>query len=156
LGAETHGRVNPPLQADGDREAIIAALLDGTIDAIATDHAPHARRDKENGAPGFTGLETAFSACLTALVRADRLSLPRLATLMSGNPARILGLGDRGRIVPGCRADLFVADTSATWVVDPAFFKSRGKNTPWGGKELRGKILLTMNEGRIVFMSPDF
>ncbi|MDR2516863.1 MAG: dihydroorotase [Spirochaetaceae bacterium] len=156
LGSETHGLVNPPLRSALDRQALIAAVLDGTIDAIATDHAPHTRSDKEGGAAGFTGFETAFSICLTELVREDRLSLPRLASLMSGAPARILGLADRGRIVPGCRADFFVVDASANWTVDPALFRSRGKNSPCTGRELRGRVLMTIRQGRPVFVSPGF
>jgi dihydroorotase len=156
LGEETGGRVNPPLRGEADRDALIAAVADGIIDAIATDHAPHTARDKEGGAPGFTGLETAFSVCLTELVREDRLSLSRLAALMSGAPARILGLGDRGRIVPGYRADFFVVDTSAHWTVDPTLMKSRSRNSPYAGRDLRGRILMTLRQGRVVFESPEF
>jgi dihydroorotase len=161
LGAESWGRVNPPLRTEEDRQALIAAIVDGTIDAIATDHAPHADADKDKGAPGFTGLETAFAACRTELVREGRLSLSRLSALMSAVPARILDLGQtwgpglrragRGRIAVGCRADLVIADTEAAWTVDPAEFKSRGKNSPFRGHELLGKVLLTIYEGRIVF-----
>jgi dihydroorotase len=156
LGEETWGRVNPPLRTEADRAALIAALADGVIDAIATDHAPHTAADKEGGAPGFTGLETAFSVCLTELVREDCLSLPRLAALMSGEPARILGFGDRGRIVPGYRADFLIVDTSARWTVDPALMKSRSRNTPYAGRDLRGRILMTLRQGRVVFESPEF
>jgi dihydroorotase len=153
--------VNPPLREEADRRAIIEALRDGTIDAIATDHAPHSASDKEKGAPGFTGLETAFSVCLGELVlgRSGSGGVPdlrRLSSLMSAAPARILGLGGdgplgRGRIAPGLRADLFIADPEAAGTVDPARFKSRGKNTPFAGRELWGKILLTIHGGRIVF-----
>jgi dihydroorotase len=156
LGEGTWGSVNPPLRTEADRDALIAAAADGVIDAIATDHAPHTAKDKEGGAPGFTGLETAFSVCLTELVREDRLSLSRLSALVSGEPARILGLADRGRIVPGYRADFVIVDTSALWTVDPALMKSRGKNSPYAGRELRGKVLMTLRQGRIVFESPEF
>jgi dihydroorotase len=157
LGDESWGRVNPPLREEADRRAIIEALRDGTIDAIATDHAPHRGADKDKGAPGFTGLETAFCVCLTELVLgAGGLDLRRLSSLMSAAPARILGLaGDgpqgRGRIAPGLRADFVVVDPGAVWTVDPRGFKSRGKNSPFAGRELRGKILLTIHGGRIVF-----
>jgi dihydroorotase len=151
LGAETWGRVNPPLRTDEDRKALAAALLDGTIDAIATDHAPHSSGDKKRGAPGFSGLETAFSVCLTELVHKGGLTLSRLSSLLSAAPARILGLGDRGRIAPGYRADFFIADTDARRQVDPALFKSKGKNSPFIGKELRGKIIMTIHQGRIVY-----
>jgi dihydroorotase len=151
LGAETWGRVNPPLRTEEDRLALTAALLDGTIDAIATDHAPHSGGDKTAGAPGFSGLETAFSVCLTELVHEGGLSLSRLLSLLSAAPARILGLEDRGRIAPGYRADFFIADTDARWQVDSARFKTKGKNSPFAGKELRGKIAMTMYQGRIVY-----
>jgi dihydroorotase len=110
LGPESHGRVNPPLRTEGDRRSLIAGILDGTIDAIATDHAPHTQAGKAGGAPGFIGLETAFGVCFTELVREGGISLSRLSALMSAAPARILGLGgDRGRIAPGFRGDLFIA-----------------------------------------------
>jgi dihydroorotase len=151
LGAETWGRVSPPLRTEEDRRALAAALLDGTIDAIATDHAPHSGIDKTAGAPGFSGLETAFSVCLTELVREGGLSLSRLLSLMSAAPARILGLGDRGRVAPGYRADFFIADTDARRRVDPALFKTKGRNSPFAGRELRGKIVMTMRGGRVVY-----
>jgi dihydroorotase len=170
LGEESFGRVNPPLRTEADRQALIAGILDGTIDAIATDHAPHTMEDKEAGAPGFSGLETAFGVCFTALVRegggasgAGGLSLRRLSALMSAAPARILGLGGdpqgrdpegRGRIAAGLRADLAVACIGTPWTVDGARFKSRGRNSPFEGRELSGRILLTLQQGRIVYQAP--
>jgi dihydroorotase len=161
LGDESRGRVNPPLREEADRLAIIEALRDGTIDAIATDHAPHRAGDKDAGAPGFTGLETAVSVCLSELVlgragSGGALDLRRLSSLMSAAPARILGLGGggpagRGLIAPGLRADLVIADIESAGTVNPARFQSRGKNSPFAGRELRGKILLTLHEGRIVY-----
>ena len=148
MGSESFGRVNPPLAGEGDRRAVAAAVLDGTIDAIATDHAPHTRADKAAGAPGFVGLETAFAACLTSLPGMD---MRRFSDLASASPARILGLRDRGRIAKGLRADLVLADTRAAWKVDASRFKSRGRCTPFDGMELRGKIIMTMSKGRIVF-----
>jgi len=147
MGNKTFGRVNPSLRSEADRQAIIAALRDGTIDAIATDHAPHSEADKAAGSPGFSGLETAFAVCHSHL--ADT-GLRRLSALMSANPARILGLQDRGRIAEGLRADLVMVDTEATWKVEPEQFKSRGKCSPFAGKELRGKVLMTLNEGKFV------
>jgi dihydroorotase len=149
MGDETYGRVNPPLRSEADREAIIAALSDNTIDAIATDHAPHSDNDKESGMPGFTGLETAFAASLSCLGPA--IGLRRLSALISANPARILGLEDRGRIEKGLRADLVLTDTGTEWKVEPEKFKSRGKCSPFAGRTLRGKILMTLNAGKIVF-----
>jgi dihydroorotase len=151
LGAESFGRVNPSLRGEEDRRAIMAALLDGTIDAVATDHAPHGEADKAAGSPGFSGLETAFAVCYGELAGKGLLSLSLLSRLMSAAPAAILGLGDRGSIAPGRRADLVIVDTGAVLTVDPAFFKTRGKNSPFAGRELRGRILMTINRGRVVF-----
>jgi len=149
MGLGSFGRVNPPLSSEADRAAVLAALLDGTVDAVATDHAPHSRADKAAGAPGFTGLETAFAVCLSAFSGAP--DLRRVSALLSANPARVLGLRDRGRVAEGLRADFVIADVGAAWTVDPAAFRSRGKCTPFEGRELRGKILMTINAGRVVF-----
>ena len=177
---ESRGRVNPPLRSEADRRAIVVAIGDGVIDAIATDHAPHSEADKAAGAPGFTGLETAFAACFSALTplwgdkkgmypetnalpkqpyparsSAAPVDLKRLSALMSANPARILGLyegpGGRGRIAPGLRADLVIADTQTLWKVRPEQFKSRGRCSPFTDRELRGKILMTIRGGRVTF-----
>ncbi|MDR1177120.1 MAG: dihydroorotase [Treponema sp.] len=156
LGGESFGRVNPPLRGEEDREALVNAILDGTIDAIATDHAPHSLIDKEAGAPGFSGLETAFPLCYTELVLKNNMDLRRLSALMSAAPAGILGFGGndprgRGRIAPGLKADLIIADLWKKTTVDPEAFKSRGKNSPFAGRELRGQILVNINRGRIVY-----
>ena len=140
LGWNTWGRVNPPLRREEDRRALISAVLDGTIDAIATDHAPHADEDKEAGAPGFIGLETSFSVCFTELVIKAGLSLSRLSGLMSAAPARILGMRDRGIIAQGMRADITVVDIQAPAPAGP--FKSRARNSPFQGRALTGKVLL--------------
>ena len=151
LGVESFGKVNPPLRKEEDRRALIEAIVDGTVDAIATDHAPHTKADKEQGAPGFTGLETAFAVCYSALVMPGHISLSKLSCLMSAEPARILGLDrgkeGRGRIAPGMRADFAIADPGTAWTVDTALFKSRGKNSPFSGKKLHGKIALTIHNG---------
>ncbi|MDR0475728.1 MAG: dihydroorotase [Treponema sp.] len=154
LGKESFGRVNPPLRTEEDRLALINALKDGTIDAIATDHAPHSKADKEKGSPGFSGLETAFAVCHSTLVRSGELGLSFLSLLMSANPAGIIGLGGpkgRGRIHTGSRADFVIIDPNASWIADPAEFKTRGKNSPFAGRMLYGKILMTLHEGRVVF-----
>jgi dihydroorotase len=174
LGDESCGRVNPPLRAEEDREALVRGILDGTIDAIATDHAPHTQAAKARGTPGFSSLETAFSVCYTCLVRGGRLEssagaesrifpldLRRLSSLMSANPARILGLGEagrgaaaaRGRIAPGFLGDLVVVDPEVPWKVEPELLKTRGKNSPFAGKELWGKILMTFRKGRLTYFS---
>jgi dihydroorotase len=161
-GAASFGSVAPPLGSGADRLALLEALEDGTADAIATDHAPHTQADKASGAPGFSGLETAFGVCYSALAVPEtpagsgRLSLKKLSALMSASPARILGFGEkgplgRGRIAPGYRADIAIVDTGASWRVVPENFKSRGKNSPFGERELRGKVLVTVHRGRVVF-----
>ncbi|MDR1420670.1 MAG: dihydroorotase [Treponema sp.] len=163
MGDETLGRVNPPLRGEGDRQAVIGAIIDGTIDAIATDHAPHTGAEKAAGAPGFTGLETAFAACYTELVAGGRIDLRRLSALMSANPARILGLGKTGgraapgtgtagTIAPGTRADFCAVQTETAWTVESPLFRSRGKCTPFAGRSLRGTILFTIHQGRIVYV----
>jgi dihydroorotase len=144
LGAESFGRVNPPLRTEEDRLAVIAGVADGVIDAIATDHAPHAAQDKAGGAPGFSGLETAFAVCCAELARSGVVSLQKLSSLMSAAPARILGLKDRGAIREGLRADLVFVDMEAEWVVDPSAFRSRGKNSAFAGRKVFGKPLATM------------
>jgi len=165
LGLDTHGKVSPPLRTEEDRQALIAAIVDGTVDAIATDHAPHTQADKEKGAPGFSGLETAFAVCYSTLVVPGHISLSKLSSLMSAAPARILVHGgrgvhglhgkgteeERGRIAPGLRADFAVADLSARWRVDPAAFMSRGKNSPFAGRELYGRVALTIRGGSVVY-----
>ncbi|MDR2766876.1 MAG: amidohydrolase family protein [Treponema sp.] len=161
LGADSFGKVAPPLRSEADRRALVAAIAGGAIDAIATDHAPHTKAGKERGAPGFSGLETAFAVCHTTLAapgsaERDTISLSRLSSLLSAAPARILGLGaagprGRGRIAPAYRADLCVADLDAAWTVDPAAFKSRGKNSPFAGRGLRGRIIMTLHRGGVVF-----
>ena len=161
MGAESFGRVNPPLQTEEDRRALILAIKDGTADAIATDHAPHTAEDKAKGAPGFSGLETAFAASFTELARGQAghspvIDLKRLSFLMSANPARLIGLAGpensaRGRINPGCRADLAIIDTESSWIADPGYFRTRGKNSAFTGRKLFGKILLTFRGGKIIY-----
>jgi len=153
MGEKTFGRVNPPLRTETDRLAIIDAIRDRTIDAIATDHAPHRMEDKAAGAPGFSGLETAYAVSLSNLMNnpIGPIGFQRLSALMSANPARILGLHDRGRIQVGMRADMVIASYTTPWEVDPNKFKSRGKCSPFAGKRLQEKILMTIRGGNIVF-----
>jgi len=155
LGEKTWGRVNPPLRSEEDRQSLIQALKDGTVDAIATDHAPHSAADKENGSPGFSGFETAFAAVYTELVRGGAgIDLKRLSFLLSANPVRLLGFENsqkRGRLIPGCAADFAILDTEAAWIVEPEKFFSRGKNSSFANRQLYGKILMTLHRGRLVF-----
>ena len=148
----TDGKMFPPLRTARDREAIIEGLADGTIDCIATDHAPHTAAEKALGlekAPGgVVGLETSLAASLTALV--GRMSLPEIVKKLSTAPARILGI-DGGSLAPGARADIVLFDPEETFTVDPARFKSKGRSTPFAGMTLRGAVKATYLEGRLVY-----
>ncbi|HAH62040.1 MAG TPA: dihydroorotase [Treponema sp.] len=131
--------VNPPLRSEDDRVVLLEGLRDGTVDVISTDHAPHTSGDKAAGAPGFTGLETAYAVCNTVLVAEGQLSAKRLSQLMSANPARILHL-NKGLLVSGCDADLVLTDPEEKWTVDSSVFLSKGKATPFDGMVLTGKV----------------
>ena len=141
--------VNPPLRSEDDRVALIEALRDGTVDVISTDHAPHTLEDKAAGAPGFTGLETAFAVCNTVLVHDCQFNPRRLSQLMSANPARILGL-QKGRLKTGFDADLTLVDTEEEWTVDSGLFYSKGKASPFDGKKLTGRVKGLFIDGRLV------
>ncbi len=147
-------KMKPPLRGEADRLALIKGLADGTIDLVATDHAPHPPAEKAKGllrAPfGVTGLETLAGACLTHLVFAGHLGRGRLAQLLSANPARLLGLPSKGSLAPGMDADLTLIDPSAEYTVKPPFF-SRSSNSPFIGRRLRGAVSLTAVGGGIVF-----
>lgn len=145
--------VNPPLRFAADREALIAGILDGTVDAIATDHAPHTAEDKASGAPGFSGIQTAFAVCNTVLVKTGKIGLSKLSDLMSARPAEILGLC-RGLIRPGYAADFALIDPDREWTVRPAdkgSWFSKSVNTPFAGSRLSGAVLATFRQGRRVF-----
>jgi dihydroorotase len=145
-------KMNPPLRTDGDRAALVEALRDGTIAAIATDHAPHAREEKEvpfEAAPfGVIGLETAFAALYTHLVEPGIVRLETLLERMSAGPAAIFGL-ERPRIAVGARANVTLLDLDASWRVTS--FRSRSSNSWLLGKRLRGRVALTIANGRVVF-----
>ena len=147
-------KVNPPLRAERDRQACIRGLLDGTLSMIATDHAPHTEQEKARGiadAPfGFVGLETSFALLFTAFVASGVVSLPQLVRWMSTEPARVFGL-QGGQIRVGERADITVIDPRQTKVVNPAEFRSKGRNTPFAGRVLAGWPTLTIHAGRTVF-----
>ena len=129
---------------------LIEALRDGTIDVISTDHAPHTMEDKAAGSPGFTGLETAYAVCNTVLVKNNDFTPQKLSQLMSANPARILGL-TKGLLKSGYTADLTLVDPEEDWIVDSQMFCSKGKATPFEGKELTGKVKGLFIGGRKVF-----
>lgn len=142
--------VNPPLRTAEDVAAVRQALADGTADVISTDHAPHTMEDKANGAPGFTGEETAFGVCNTILIGGKVITPSRLSQLMSANPARILGL-QKGILKNGYDADLTIFDPDEEWVVKPEEFYSKGKFTPIEGAKLTGRVKAVFINGRLVF-----
>ena len=151
----THGtmaKMNPPLREEGDRQAIIEGLIDGTIDIIATDHAPHSTDEKNKPiteAPsGILGLETAFAICNKVLVLSEKLSYLQLFCKMSYNPARMYGL-NAGYLAENVEADLVVFDAEREWKIDK--FASKSQNSPFINEKLTGKIELTMSNGKIVF-----
>jgi len=147
-------KMNPPLRAARDRSTLIEGLRDGTIAAVATDHAPHARHEKEvpfEAAPfGVTGLETAFAALYTHLVEPGLVRLETLLERLSAGPARIFGL-DRPRIAVGAAANVTLLDTAAGWKVGEESFRSRSSNSWLLGRTLKGKVRLTVADGRIAF-----
>ena len=156
LAKSTMARVNPPLRTEADKLAILEAVLDGTLDCIVTDHAPHSAEEKARPlaeAPsGMVGLETALAACITYLVKPGHLTLPALLEKMSAIPAKILGL-EPVILTEGAAADLFVLDPAAEWVVNPESFRSKARNTVFGGETLTGKVLLTICGGKITYQA---
>lgn len=144
-------RMNPPLRTEEDRLALIEGLQDGTLDAIATDHAPHSPEEKADffKAPnGSIGMETSLAATLTALQ--GKMSLSRILEKMSVNPARILGIPG-GTLREGANADVVLFDPEKEWVVDPEKLHGKSKNTPFKGRKLKGKVVLTIFRGRVVY-----
>ncbi|HXC64032.1 MAG TPA: amidohydrolase family protein, partial [bacterium] len=153
---DTNGKMNPPLGAEADRLAVIEALKDGTLDAIATDHAPHSSLDKrvefDKAAFGILGLETSLALTLDVLVHGGHLSPLRVVELMSANPAALLGLrGRKGTLAKGADADLVLVAPDESWTVDPEKFQSKSRNTPFAGRTLKGKVKKTMVGGNWVY-----
>jgi dihydroorotase len=152
---DTHAKMNPPLRIEADRAAMVAALVDGTADCIATDHAPHAAHEKEQEferAPnGITGLETALGLALRVLHRGQRLSLSRIISLMSTAPAAIVALPGRGALAPGHLADVVIFDAGAAWRYDAKATRSKSRNTPFDGAEMLGRVKATICEGLVVY-----
>lgn len=153
-GYDTNTKVNPPVREERDRQAVEAALLDGTIDCIVTDHAPHSVKDKQVeynvAAFGISGIETSFALSYTHLVKEGGASLCKLSNLLSAAPAKILDL-EGGSIEVGKPADLFIADLDKKYVIDSAKFYSKGKNTPFNGYEVYGDVVCTLVDGEIKF-----
>ena len=155
---DTDAKMNPPLRSERDRAELVEALADGTVDAIATDHAPHnvdEKRVEFSRAPfGVVGLETAVSLCLDRLVHGGVIGLERMVELFTTGPARILGL-DRGRLVEGADAEVTVIDLERRVRVEPRTFESKSRNTPFAGWELRGAPVMTIVGGRVAHDARD-
>ena len=153
-GFDTNTKVNPPIREEADKQAILEGLKDGTLDCIVTDHAPHHINDKNveyNLASfGISGIETSLGFAIKYLYKAGVLSLPEIAERMSGAPAKILGL-DGGEIKEGGVADLTIVNLDESWVVDPAKFVSKGKNSPFGGYTLDGVVKYTIVDGDVKY-----
>jgi dihydroorotase len=152
---DTNAKMNPPLRVEADRRAVIEGLIDGTIDCIATDHAPHASHEKEvefERAPnGITGLETVLGLALRVLHREHGMPLARVMELMSRRPAQVIGLRDRGTLRVGGVADVVVFDAGAEWNFVARESRSKSKNTPFDGAAMLGRVRATVCGGRVVF-----
>jgi dihydroorotase len=154
---DTNAKMNPPLRNDADRLAMIAGLMDGTVDCIATDHAPHALFEKEQEferAPnGITGLETALGLALRVLHKGHGMSISRVIELMSAQPAGIISLEGRGTLREDSFADVVVFDPAVEWSFDVSKTRSKSRNTPFDGTPMLGRVAYTLGEGRVVFKS---
>mgnify|MGYP004449095277 CR=1 FL=1 len=157
IPGDTNYKMNPPLRTERDRQALVHALADGTFDVISTDHAPHTWEDKQKGmqkAPfGIVGLETAVALTLSELVHSGILTPLQMAEKMSGNPSRILGLEEDGTLSEGTPADVTIVDPDAEYRIDAERFVSKGRNTPFHGRKVRGRVKCTICGGRIVYQN---
>jgi dihydroorotase len=152
---DTRCKMNPPLRSADDREALLVGLADGSVDAIATDHAPHAAHEKdvefERAAFGVTGLETALGLAVLRLHKERRVPLLRVVELFSTGPARVLGLKGRGSLARGSVADVTVFDPAARWTFHASESRSRARNTPFDGWQLTGKVIATIVGGQFAY-----
>jgi dihydroorotase len=152
---DSNYKMNPPLRSPADREAMLVALADGTADAIATDHAPHAAHEKEmefeRAAFGITGLETALGLAMTRLHMGKRVPLRRIVELFTAGPARCFDFRGRGSLARGSFADVTIFDPKKKWTFDAAKSLSKSKNTPFDGWQLTGKVIATIVRGNIVY-----
>ena len=154
LGYDTDAKVNPPMRTEKDRQALLKAIADGTVDVTATDHAPHHYEDKDvdfsMAANGISGLESAFSLAYTYLVDSGIISLDKLSELMSKRPAELLKI-ECGKIEKGGLADITLVDLNKEYQIDSETFKSKGKNTPFDGWKVKGKVMKTLVEGKVKY-----
>ena len=151
----TNCKMNPPLRSAADREALLVALEDGSVDAIATDHAPHAMHEKiiefDKAAFGITGLETALGLAITRLHREQKIPLTRIVELFTAGPARVFDLRGRGTLARGNHADVTIFDPKKRWTFEAAKSRSKSQNTPFDGWQLTGKVVATVVGGRVVY-----
>jgi dihydroorotase len=154
MGYNTNAKVYPPLRDKEHLQAVIAGVKDGTIDALTTDHAPHIEPEKiqafQDAAFGFVGLETSFATMNTYLVEAGKVDFSTALALMTYKPAEILGI-QKGSLEVGADADIAIFDTKKEWVVDQKKFFSKGKNSPFIGKNLTGKAVCTIVGGKVKY-----
>ena len=154
MGFDTNAKMNPPLRGQDDVEAIIEGLVDGTIDAIITDHAPHHIDEKnlefDYALNGIVGLETSLALSITYLVKTGRMTLAEMLKKMTYNPSDILNLG-LGEIALGAIADLTIFDPDEIWTVQVDAFHSKSKNSPYDGYTLSGKAHMTIVEGKVMY-----
>jgi len=154
IGYDTNAKVNPPLRTQEDVDALLEGLKDGTIDAIATDHAPHHIDEKDlefdQAAFGLVGLETALGVILTNVVGKNGISLNTAIQKMTIGPAKVLGL-EMGTLKVGASADITVIDINREWIVDKDRFFSKGRNTPFHGLKLKGKAVMTIVDGNVTY-----
>jgi dihydroorotase len=153
LKEEGRFKMNPPIRSAEDRDALIAGLQDGTIDVVATDHAPHTAEEKSRGlersAMGVVGIETSFAVIYTKLVKAGVISLEKAVDVLAEAPRRIFNLG--GGLQEGEAADIAVFDLEKSFEVDPSTFLSKGRSTPFEGWQLQGECCLTLVDGRVAY-----
>jgi dihydroorotase len=154
---DSNYKMAPPLRTEDDVQALLAGLRDGTLDVIATDHAPHApekkMRELDQAPNGVIGLETLLPVCVQALIEPGHLTWPQLVEKLTVNPARVLGI-DRGTLRPGAVADVTVIDPSAAWTVDPNQFRSKSRNCPFAGWRVRGRADIVVVGGDVRFERP--
>jgi dihydroorotase len=151
---DSNYKMSPPLRTKDDVQAILQGLRDGTLDVLATDHAPHApekkMRELDQAPNGIIGLETLLPVCVRALIEPGVLTWPQLIEKLTINPARVLGI-DRGTLRPDAIADVAILDPDARWTIDPSQFKSKSRNTPYGGWEVRGRAEVVLVGGQVRF-----
>jgi dihydroorotase len=152
---DSNYKMNPPLRSGEDRQALLMALADGTVDAIATDHAPHAIHEKvmefERANFGITGLETALGLAITRLHREHKIPMARIVELFTAGPARVLDLSERGTLARGSHGDVTIFDPKKRWTFEAEESWSLSQNTPFGGWALTGKVVTTIVAGQVVY-----